>query len=120
MVSHPPQAFGTDVVTPLISVFPLIPIYREKVPNSKRRVLVPKYYTASDDNFLSHKTNRRRSSERNRLSHIFKPNNVPNDAQSMFLYEILAKNFLSRRPISPGIEMLKNVTGSDVVIQITM
>ena len=48
------------------------------------------------------------------VKHAFKQNNILNDTYSLCLCEIFAINFAKRRRISPGLEMLKNVSASDV------
>ena len=51
------------------------------------------------------------------VKHVFKPYNIPNDTCSRCLCEIFAINFAKRRRNSPWLEMLKNVTSSDVVMK---
>ena len=50
-----------------------------------------------------------------RVKHVFIQYNVPNNSYSSRLCEIFTINFAKRLRKSPGLEMLKNVMGSDVV-----
>ena len=51
-----------------------------------------------------------------RVKPVFKQYNIPNDTYSLCICEIFAINLVKRRCKSPGLEMLKNVMGSDVAI----
>ena len=51
------------------------------------------------------------------VKHVFKPHNIPNDTYSLCLCEIFTINFAKQRHKSPGLEMLKNVMGFDVVTE---
>ena len=51
------------------------------------------------------------------VKHVFKPYNIPNHTYLLCLCEIFLINFAKRRRESPRLEMLKNVTGSDVVTE---
>ena len=101
--------------TPFI-LFILLPIFRDKFSDAKRRVRVPKWYI--DSNFLNQITNGCSSETRHSHKTCFKPYDTPNDTYSLCICEIFAINFAKRRHNSPGLEMLKNVTSSDVVTEI--
>ena len=49
------------------------------------------------------------------VKHVFEQYNILNDTYPLWLCEIFAIKFAKRRHKSPGLEMLKNVMGSDVV-----
>ena len=51
------------------------------------------------------------------VKNVFKQYNIINDTYSLCLCEIFPINFVKRRRKSPGLEMLKNVMGSDVVTE---
>ena len=51
------------------------------------------------------------------VKHIFKQYNILHYTYSIYLCETFALNFVKQRHKSPGIEMLKNVMGSDVVTE---
>ena len=51
------------------------------------------------------------------VKHVFEQYNILNDTYSLCLCEIFATNFAKRRRKSPGLEILKNATGFDVVTE---
>ena len=51
------------------------------------------------------------------VKHVFKQNNIVNDTYSLYLCEIFAIKFAMRRRKFPGLEMLKNGMGFDVVME---
>ena len=97
-------------------------LHRATVPGqcwlcSKRIVLVPKCYVLIDSNFLNWITNGCSPETCHSRKTCFKPYNIPNDRCAWCLCEIFAINFAKRRRNSPWLEMLKNVTSSDVVME---
>ena len=57
-----------------------------------------------------------------RVKQVFDQYNIPNDTHSLCLceYNIFAINFAKRRRKSPGLQMLKNVMGFNVVAETRM
>ena len=53
------------------------------------------------------------------VKHVFKQYNMPCDTYALCLCEISAINSAKRRRKSPGLEMLRNVTVSDAVMETT-
>ena len=116
MLSYHDHLALLDVVAPLYLVHSL-PIFRDKLHKSKRIVLIPKCYIEIELNFLKEITSGWSLETRHSCKTCFNQYDISNDTYYLYIYKIFALNFVKRLHKSPGLEMLKNVTSSDVTTE---